>query len=442
MTIRASLLFAYRLLFPRTGRNSFARKSLVGALICIGISLIPLVVVLSVSDGMIKGITDRIIALSSAHIKVTLYPDIDEVSSAAALTAYARELAESDEDITAAYAEIDGMGLAAGKSGRTGASVRAIDPAVFSGKDSYSRLFTVTAGSMDLSSPRSAVIGRKISELLGISCGDTFRLITTRQTASGGVAPKITVFTVTGIVSCGYQELDALWVFVPLARGFEILPLQSSELSVRFETCNAFSPELVAVQRRLAARVGVNGRAVRWDELNQSEYENFASTKVMLLFIMLLIVLVASVNVCSALIMLSMERRREIAILKSIGGTGSGITLSFLITGLVTGIGGVITGIPLGLFLAVNINKIIDFIEKTVNFIAKIVYLFRYKDTVNFVAINLLDPAYYLQNIPVSLPWKDLFIISAGTLVLSLLASALPAVRAGREKPLDTLRKL
>ncbi|MBQ2530238.1 MAG: FtsX-like permease family protein, partial [Treponema sp.] len=154
------------------------------------------------------------------------------------------------------------------------------------------------------------------------------------------------------------------------------------------------------------------------------------------------IVLVASVNISSALVMIVMERRREIAILKSTGGTAEGIAVSFLIVGMGAGAGGVLIGIPLGLLGAVNINGLIKIIEWIINICGKFVYLIGNGDLSGFNTFRLLDPAYYLQDIPVSVSFSDLLLITVGTLLLSLLVSVIPAVKAGREKPLDTLRKV
>ena len=157
---------------------------------------------------------------------------------------------------------------------------------------------------------------------------------------------------------------------------------------------------------------------------------------------MLLIVLVASVNISSALVMIVMERRKEIAILKSVGADSSGITASFLLIGIVSGAGGVLTGIPVGLLAGVNINRIISFMEKVVNLFLKFAYVLANGNQGGFTSVHLLDPAYYLQEIPVIIPFGELLVITLGTLILSLIVSAIPAIKAGKEKPLDTLRKM
>jgi len=446
------VLYALRLIFPKRNglvEKSSGRRSLLGAMMCIGISLVPLVAVLVISDGMIQGITGRMIGLSSRDLCLYIERDSSDVKDYATYLESAESLKRID-GVTSSFPEIDCTALAAGKTARAGATVRAVQNDLFTADKNFGTLFKVIEGSTELSGKRDAIIGQKIAELLDLHAGDSIRLITIGSSSAVAVVPKVTMFTVKGIVSCGYQELDALWVFIPLETGFSVLPQRSSQFLIGMTTKDAFSKALPALQDEVQQAVFGNrsiapinyAYVYRWDEVNASQYENFSSTKALLLLIMLLIVLVASVNISSALIMLVMEKRREIAILKSMGGTAEGIAFSFLLTGFAAGAGGVLLGIPAGLLAAVNINGIIAFMEKIVNVCAEFVYLLGNGDKSVYSSIHLLDPAYYLQNIPVSVPFAELFIIAAGTLILSLVVSAVPAVKAGREKPLDTLRKM
>ena len=305
MTLKSSLLFAKRLVFPRMEKKSSARRSLLGALLCIGISLVPLVVVISVSNGMIEGITQRIIGLSSSHLQVNVY-NSDSFNVSNHYLAELSEKLESVDGIVSVYPEIQGMALASSSVGRCGAAVRAVPADLFEKNHSYASLFSVLQGSVDLSAEKNtAIIGQKIAADLNLNAGSKFRLITA-AVKNGRIIPKVTTFTVAGIVSCGYQELDALWVFIPIEKGFSILPLESSVASVKVETEDAFSDNLIPLSLKIQQKAGSNTRVYRWYELHVSEYENFASTKTLLMFIMLLIVLVACVNIFSALVMLSM----------------------------------------------------------------------------------------------------------------------------------------
>ena len=475
MTIRASVLYATRMLSSPSQKNlsgasSSAGRSLMGAILCIALSLIPLVVVLTVSDGMIGGITSRIVELSSYHMQVTVAgggPSRDGLSrdgqegdssrpgldTAQGMRDLARQL-QAVPGVSAAFPERQGIGLAAGARGRTGATIRAVPPEIFAPSSTFSRLFKAESGSVSLSSSRSALIGTGVAANLGLGPGDTIRVVTMRTSPTGKVVPRITPFTVEGVVSCGYQELDSLWVFIPFDTGFSLLDGSLSTVLVGIQTEDAFGEGFLETAWLVEQDLPPQCRLRLWSQLNTAQYENFASTRIMLIFVMFLIVLVASVNISSALVMLAMERRREIAILKSVGATSEGIVAAFLLTGLCSGGAGVVLGIPLGILCAVNVNGILSGIERLLNILAHFWYNLSSMSlaflgelvpqgttTKEFVPVRLLDPAFYLEEIPVVLPWGGIFAIAAGTLVLSVAVSALPSVRAGKEKPLDTLRK-
>ena len=198
------------------------------------------------------------------------------------------------------------------------------------------------------------------------------------------------------------------------------------------ETQDAFSPELVAIQKRLADIFGRYANVYRWDQIHTAEFENFSSTKVMLVFVMMLIVLVATVNISSAIVMLVMERQKEIAILKSIGAKPRGITFAFLLAALSCGAGGLIIGLPVGILLTLFSNQLVHGLERLVNW---------FSTMGGGGEVHLMDPAYYLSEIPVEIPVNQVILIAVAVLLLSVLVSYLPSRKAGREKPLDILRK-
>lgn len=450
MNFKASLLYAGKLIFQKnnSGEKSNGHRSLLGAMICIGISLIPLVAILVISNGMIEGITGRIIGLSTRDISIYINGRSPSVRRLEKFTYTAKEI-ETIPGVKAAYPEIQGIGLAAGKTKRTGASIRAVQNDLFTADENFSSLFNIVEGTVELKDSNDAIIGKNIADSLSIHAGDKLKLITINSNTRTNITPKVTMLNVKGIVSSGYQELDALWVFIPLQTGFKILPQNTSQFVIGVKSEDAFSQELYYLQQDIIDAAEGEGEinpilysaVYRWDEMNTSQFENFASTQALLLLIMLLIVLVASVNISSALVMLVMERRKEIAILKSVGASSDGISTAFLFTGFAAGAGGVLIGIPIGLLAAVNVNTLINLAEKIINLLAKFFFVL-FNSQADFYQIHLLDPAYYLQNIPITIPFDKLMIIACGTLVLSLIVSAVPAIKAGKEKPLDTLRKL
>jgi lipoprotein-releasing system permease protein len=309
---------------------------------------------------------------------------------------------------------------------------------------SFAKLFEVCQGDLaafvnpDENEKRPpVVIGKKMAEDLELHPGDTFRIITTRTVGSGSgndnkIVPKLSSFRIVAVVSSGYQELDQFWVFIPLEAAYSSLSMESATYNVMIETEDAFSPELVAVQRRLADSFGRYANVYRWDQIHTAEFENFSSTKVMLVFVMMLIVLVATVNISSAIVMLVMERQKEIAILKSIGATPRGITSAFLLAAMACGAGGLVLGLPVGIVLTIFSNQIVHGLERVVNWVSTMG---------GGGEVHLMDPAYYLSEIPVEIPVNQVILIAVAVLLLSVLVSYLPSRKAGREKPLDILRK-
>ncbi len=446
MTLSYSLKFAKSLIFPKSEKKSIARKSLFGAVLCIGLSIVPLVVVTSVTNGMIDGMTERIIGLSSSHIQAYVAPNISMVRTVDSFIEYAGT-AKDCKGVTDVYPEVDISALAAGKDGRRGIEIRAVEKDVFVRNKSFSKLFEVVEGDLNaFVNPEegekkfSAVIGKKMAEDLDLHAGDNFRVITTRTAGPPGseekfskIVPKLSSFKIAAVVSSGYQELDQFWVFIPLEAAYSSLSMESASFHVMLETQDAFAPELVAIQKRVAENFGRYANVYRWDQIHTAEFENFSSTKVMLVFVMMLIVLVATVNISSAIVMLVMERRKEIAILKSIGAKPRGITFAFLMAALSCGAGGLIIGLPVGILITLFSNQLVQGLEKAINYFTKIT---------GASQIHLMDPAYYLSEIPVEIPGKQIILIVVSVLFLSLLVSYIPARKAGKEKPLDILRNV
>ena len=428
MKLSYSFTFAKSLIFPKAEKKSVARKSLFGAMLCIGLSIVPLIVVISVTNGMIEGMTERIIGLSSSHIQAYVASNISKVKTAEAFIDYAEE-AGSVRGVKNVYPQVEISALAAGKNGRTGIELRAVQKDIFLRNQSFKNLFEVCEGDL---TDFTAVIGKKMAEDMELHPGDIFRIITTRSVGDK-IVPKLTSFKISAIVSSGYQELDQFWVFIPLESAYANLAMDTATYNVMIETEDAFSPDLVRIQNKLSENFGRYANVYRWDQIHTAEFENFSSTKVMLVFVMMLIVLVATVNISSAIVMLVMERQKEIAILKSIGAKPNGITLAFLLASLACGAGGLIFGVPIGVLLTVFSNQIVNGLERLVNLFSAIG---------GGGEVHLMDPAYYLAEIPVEIPVNQIILIVVAVLFLSVVVSYIPSKKAGKEKPLDILRNV
>jgi lipoprotein-releasing system permease protein len=405
------------------GRAREGGRYLRGAAAGIAVSLIPIIVTLIVADGMIRGITDRYLELGTGHLQV--YSFLEPESPEAAAEAV-REL----PGVRGVWQELRGLGVLAGRGGKTGTTVRALDPSFWEDGGSGKYLVTL-AGSPKPQSDRDVLLGEGLAASIGAEVGDTIRIMTLRAGANGRQIPRMTPFTVRGIVSAGYHELDSLWCITTLEGGRRLFPAgaASSSLIVKIDDpYRSVDAAALAVYAQLGAGYGV----YTWKELQRSQYSSYESTRQLLLFIMALIVMVAAVNVSAATSMLALERQRDIAVLKAFGAGGRGITGIFLRGSFLTGLAGAILGITLGLLIGNNINPLIRSLETLFSFFSR---LFHGGD------VKILDPGYYLETIPIIIDWFAVFLIGCFTILCSVIASWIPARRAGRLKPLDLLRK-
>ena len=278
---------------------------------------------------------------------------------------------------------------------------------------------------------------------LGVSAGDPVTLLTTWSASISG-PPRLTVVSVSGIYETGYQELDAGLAYAPLALADRILSPRVGRALVGVKVSEPFG-NLAGIERGVVEAAGGDVRVASWREIEYARLSGFRTTKALLLFIMALVVIVASVNVSSSVLMILFERRHDMGILKSVGAGPGSLSFAFLLAGLCTGLLGTVAGIASGLLVAVNINEVIAGASWLVN---------RVLDGVSFVvtsfvpsaphlgSFTLFNSAYYLTKIPIRINAGEVIAAAAATLLLSAVASYIPAARAARTRPLDILRKV
>jgi lipoprotein-releasing system permease protein len=416
----AAIFIALRYLL---GRANEGGRYLRGAAAGIAISLVPIIVTLIVADGMIRGITDRYLELGTGHLQVfNFFGSVNEEGTI--------EKINRIDGVRGVWLEQRGTGVIAGKGGRTGVTVRSVEASFF--EDPASAVFLkIIDGGQTLQTDRDIVLGEALASNVGVKVGDTVRLMTVRTEESGNHSPRSAAFTVEGILSCGYSELDALWCIVNLEGGARVLSRDSGDTSLIIKIDDPYKNSDSFVWKLIMELE--NGFSVfTWKDLLRSQYSSYESTRQLLLFIMALIVVVAAVNVSSATSMLAFERQKDIAILKVSGASINGVTGIFVWGGFLTGLFGSVIGITLGLLTGSNINILIRSLEKFLSFFSALF---------NGNEIKILDPGFYLETIPIIISWNDLILIGLFAVACSVLSSWIPARRAGKLKPMELLRK-
>jgi len=421
--MRGALFVAQRLFFRRR-REQRQGHPLLGASLGIALSLIPLVTVDHVADGMIDGIIGRNRETFTFHFQVHSwgYPERDEWDESA-------RLIRGSGEVLSSWVERRGFGLARFEEGREGLTLRAVPFNLPQLSEKFANYIEFDSGEWHLDSPDSILLGRDAAKRLNAHLGDEIRVLTARKLIDGRFVPRVTRFVVRGVFTSGYQDLDRTWAFIPLDRGWTILSPESSQTFIGGLFSN-LSVGMKESKNSVISSVPPSWFVYDWRELNFSILRNLESTRAILLFIMTLIILVAVFNVTTSLIMLTIERRREIGILKCTGSSPRDITSTFLLAGMLASVVGTLTGLGGGLLVSRFVNEIIRGIEFVLGFLPGM-----------GADPKLLDEAHYLQYIPIVFRWKFTALIGIATFLLSLLASTYPASRAGRLKPLSVLRQ-
>jgi len=438
-------------------RNAAIRR-VRGAVLGIALSLVPLVLVLEVANGMIEGISSRFIETWSSHVQL-VGPSSDDP---AALEAIAGKVVAAGLAVQA-FPEVQGLGLLKGSTAASGATIRAVSPAMWDGDAGFRSYMKMRAGEFSLQQPNDMVVGIALAQKLGISVGDRVRLLTYRSESWAGL-PKVSTFMVRGIVGSGYQELDRYWLFIPLERGMRIIDPASARTTINCKVTDAFElPNPLVNRGGIIHPQGTSAKALAWAEYaealeeqsgrqwfplswyesQESQFEHFLGTKNILLFVMVLIVLVATLNVLSSMILLVFEKQHDIAMLKSMGAGPSDVARVFLLIGGLAGASGAVLGIGMGSLLSQFINELIYVMEMMINLFARLAFMVGHGFVEQgFQKLELLNPEFYLERIPVRVHVNDLLFIAMLTVSLSFLASWVPARKASQLKPIDILRKV
>jgi lipoprotein-releasing system permease protein len=425
MRLRISLFIAARYFSGKSGSN-LERRRLFGAVAGIALSLVPLVLVLHVADGMIEGITRRYVEVGSYHIQIRNFLDPDEAETEELI-----DRIEEIEGIRLVFPVYQGTSLAAAPAGQAGGVVRGLPPDLYDRDEGLNRFLEFTSGSYDLADRDSVLLSGQIAEDLGVGVGDRIKLLTAKSFPGRPVILRPTALTVTGIFTTGYRELDAFTLYVNTEQGRRLFQDRGA-LFFGVKTDNPYG-SLQGVLSQIRNVLPGGWYAYMWYELERSMYKSLQTTRQLLYFIMALIVIVAAVNISSALVMLVLERSREIAIEKCLGLNGASVRGVFLITGLIIGVMGTAAGLLFGVFLSVNINGIIAGAERFINWLIGI--------GAEGGRVVLLNPDYYLEEIPIRVKLIPLLVTGMFTLVVSVLAAYIPARKAGRTRPVEVFRR-
>ncbi len=276
-------------------------------------------------------------------------------------------------------------------------------------------------GSLDLDGEK-VLIGRELAAQYGIYLGDKITVYSPRNLQSGQDEVYLPLdLTVTGIFQSGMYEHDAGIVFTSLETAQELYGLGSAVHGIELMTSDPIHAAH-AVATELNKQLPSPLYAQTWAQMNQRLLNAIQVEKSVMFFILTFIIVVAAFGITSTLITVTVQKTKEIGIIKALGASSKKILSIFLLQGLIVGALGVAMGVGLGLVTIENINPINRFLSSVVG-----IDLFP-KDIYNF------------SEIPAYLTVSDLTVIGISALVICTIAGLLPALRAARMEPAEALR--
>jgi len=271
-----------------------------------------------------------------------------------------------------------------------------------------------------LSLPGIAV-GKELAKNLGIALYDEVYLLSPQGiTTPMGIVPKMKKFLVVAVFDSGFYEYDSTLVFTEIKDAQEFLDMGNLVTGLEIKVHDIYKADKIA--KTLEGKLGFPYWARHWMEMNKNLFSALRLEKRVMFIILSLIVLVAMFNIIVTLIMIVMEKNRDIAILKSMGATAVSIMKIFVYQGLIIGVVGTFLGTLFGLTVAYNLEEVAQFIEN----------LFGFK--------IMPGDVYYLSKLPSQVNYYDVMVIIAGTLLISFLATIYPSFRASRLEPAEALR--
>ena len=367
-----------------------------------------LIVVLAVMTGFQDGIRDRIIS-ANPHLLV-----FQASGKALADSAAVAERIRGVSGVRTATPFVLQQVLFTGVGGAThGGLVRGLDVASPSVRADVQKQVRSGDVARLAAGEASILLGVELARTLGVMVGDPVTLISPQGAITAvGLVPKMRRYTVAGTVEVGMFEYDSSLAYLALPIAQEFAGLGQGVTGVEVKLADPFDAKRVG--REVMAQLGLPYWVRDWMEMNRNFFAALQLEKLALFVIVTIIVLVAAFAIIGHLVLLVAEKRKEIGILKAIGASNPSITTVFFTVGMTIGVVGTIAGSVVGLTLI--------WLQNT------------------FKLIRLAGDVYQIDYLPMKLSTGDFILIIGSTLALSLLATIIPARRAGSLAPVDVLR--
>jgi lipoprotein-releasing system permease protein len=259
------------------------------------------------------------------------------------------------------------------------------------------------------------ILGKELSRLLAAYPGDEVYIVSPfggSLTPIGGRIPHMKKFKVAGLFDSGMYDYDTSFAYVSIESAQQLLKLGRFVHGIEVKVDDIYSVDKIA--ESILKRLGTAYWTQDWMQMNKNFFSALKLEKTVMFIILVLIILVAAFNIISTLIMMVMEKSKDIAILKSMGATSKSVMRIFMLDGLVIGVVGTILGIMGG--------SVLCFLLKRYEF------------------VKLPSDVYYISTLPVRVQVIDVALIALSAIAISFLATLYPSYQASKLDPAAAIR--
>lgn len=413
MTLPYELFIAIRYLRARRKQVVISVITVI-AILSILFGVMSLVIALALMTGVREDAQNKILE-GTAHINI-LRKDNTPIDDYQSLV----RKVEALPHVRAAAATTYQQALAQSQTRSAGIILKGVDPSARrDANEVFRTLVEGSAESLIAADTGSAhedtiVLGISLAQDLSVSVGGTVTIISTEgRLTPAGLAPRIRTLRIAGIFKSGLHEYDSSWGYVSLASLRKLIGSSNVADVVQVKVDDIYAVK--SISSEILRSIGGEYATKDWQELNQPIFAALSIQKGASLVFFLLVIGLGALNIITTLVMMVMEKARDIAILVSMGATRRGIMKIFLWQGLILGLLGTVFGTVLGVMFSwyANRSRLISFSNEDI---------------------------FYLSYLPFRVLPSDVLLVVLASMSIALLAAWYPAWRASRYDPVEGLR--
>ena len=408
MFTKAERLISLRNLRPKK-KEGFLKIISIFSFLGIMLGVAILITVMSVMNGFKSDLTNKILGLNP-HI--VIQPNGFKIDDQ-----YILKLKNDFKEINLSKS-FTGEGIILSNESVKGVILKGVDKNEKKIEDFFEKF--ITKGKLNNFDTNSVFIGTELAFDLNLKEGDMLSLMTSSFIMTPlGSLPKQENFKIAGIFNTGFLEFDQNVIFLNIEDVLSIFDKESKDQNIEIYLRN---PLKANFYKDKIQKINKNYFIYTWSDLNKSLFSALKVERNVMFIILSLIVIVAAFNIISGLTILIKNKTKEIAILKTLGLSNRSIKKSFFLTGFVIGFCATVSGILLGIFLSINLEKIRAFLSNIFN-----------------LEIFPAD-IYFLEKLPSEISLNSILVIFIISLIISAISSYLPASKISKMNTFRALR--